>query len=391
MATVHALCTKFHPGWRRGSGEPQRPVARAPPPQKVRSPSEEEDEEDVCSGATKAEPKKGAQSKKDDKPVDPGCPDLLRPDLACLYEAAAPHSGYLNAARGLAARMAWGVGLPVGSTTGHFSDKHDKPMGADFLKATSLCVANGAIARAKLFGLRRIAEGSGISIADLISLHLFLTDSKFHDAVCTSWSILAAQQAPAQDTERAVELHGAHAQVSHAIRAVPSKKAVCYRVCRVQTPSGTCRELLQGHRHGLDKYQLGSIVMWRHAASATTNSNLAEELALRSEPSAGCGLIFKIRRSLGARPAAEFSEYPEHGEMIFAPGSIFRVVGLVPCLEHALSRGSAVSDSPWAVDVGWVAQHAENLSFDDACRARNILIVLDEETSGMLSKEGVGA
>jgi len=353
-------------------------------------PKKQEEETAPPKKAASEESKKKAPDKKakKEKEEDPGCVDLLRPDLAFLFDSCAPSSGYLVAAKKLVNRMAWGVGSNVNHTTGaHFvaSELH----GADFLKAASSSASAGALARAQLFALRRIAEGSGIVVADLIALHLFLTDSGFHSGVCQSWATLAEHQAPEAETARALELQGAHGQLSHALKAIPSKKSLCYRACRIQTASGTCREILQGHRHGLDKYSMGSMVMWRHAASATTDSNLAEEVALRGDP--GCGIIFKIRRSLGARPVAEFSEYPEQGEMLFAPGSVFRVVGLFPCSEHVLNRGGSGSDSPWSIDVGYVAQHSENMSFDDACRARSLVVVLDEETSATLAKEGGGA
>jgi hypothetical protein len=280
--------------------------------------------------------------------------------------------------------MAWGVGAEVGSSTGSFSDKHDAPIGEEFLSAMISCSDPSAIARCKLFALRRVAEGSGLTPADLIAIHLFLADSGFHGAVSECWKTLAAHQASQKDAERAAALQGAHTQVAHAIRAVPAKKAICYRACRIMTESGTLREIIKGHRHGRDQYQLGSLVMWRHAASATTDCNLAQEIALRGSPQGGCGIIFKVRRSLSARPVAEFSEYPEQGEVVFPAGAIFKVVGLYPCSESTFSRGGG-SDGPWSVDVGYVAKQVENISGEEACRARSIVIVLDEETAGAMA------
>jgi len=189
---------------------------------------------------------------------------------------------------------------------------------------------------------------------------------------------LAAYAPTPQETDRALDLHGAHSQVVHALKAVPAKKSVSYRACRISTASGTLREILVGNKFALDTYRPGSMVLWRHAASATTDPSLAEEVALRGSP--GCGVIFKIRRSLGARPMTEFAEYPDQGEVIFPPGSTFKVIGLFPCYERVLTRG-AKSDSTWTCDVGAMVQHAESLNFDDACRAQNIVVVLDEESS----------
>merc|ERR1719253_1036967 len=127
--------------------------------------------------------------------------------------------------------------------------------------------------------------------------------------------------------------------------------------------------------------------MWRHAASATTDSNLAEEVALRGD--SGVGIIFKVRRSLGARPVAEFSEYPEQGEVVFPPGSVFRVVGHFPCNERTIRRGMGDSAAlaAMSVDIGASSQRNDALSWEEAKSSRNIVIMLDEEEPGSIQTE----
>jgi len=100
------------------------------------------------------------------------------------------------------------------------------------------------------------------------------------------------------------------------------------------------------------------------------------------------GIVFKVRRTLGARPTKDFAEYTEHAEVIFSPGAAFRVIGLFPCNERTIGRGSS-SESDWAVDVGFVVQRTDSLGFEDACRARNVVILLDEETPSALHREAV--
>merc|ERR1712008_40154 len=192
-----------------------------------------------------------------------------------------------------------------------------------------------------------------------------------------------------EQSERAMDVQPAMLQVANAMGALPAQKVVCFRACRFSASS--LREMLRGNRHALDGYRPGSIVMWRHAASATSDPTLAEELALRGEPAAGCGVVFKVRRSVGARPISSFSDYPEHGEVTFPPGTCFRVVGLCPFSERLLRRGVQMSDglSQWDVDVGYPVQRTENFSWEDACRSRSCIIILDEEDPAALQREGL--
>merc|ERR1740129_390777 len=148
--------------------------------------------------------------------------------------------------------------------------------------------------------MRLAAEGSGLTVADIAAIHLFLTDPGFHRALCSAWVTLAANQPVAEEAEQAMELQAALMQVGHALHAIPAKKTICYRACRLAVPGGCLREFLLGGRHTLDCYRPGSFVLWRHAASATTDPGLAEEAALRGEPwsPSACGIVFKVRRAV---------------------------------------------------------------------------------------------
>lgn len=291
--------------------------------------------------------------------------------------------------------MAWGVGARIGIAASMVPElEADPSTPVDFLEVVNRITGVGPLARAKLFAQRLIAEGSGLSTADLVALHLFLTNHALHAACCTAWAALAGQQPPAGEAERAQELHAAHAQLAHALKAIPAKKVICYRACRVALSGGILHEFLRGSRHGLDRYRPGSIVLWRHAASATTDPALAEEVALRGEPASGCGIVFKIRRAFTTRPVSEFSEYPEQNETIFLPGSVFRVVGLFPCIERCIRRGSLGDSStfaghPWAAEVGPAIQRNDALNWEDACRSRDILVLLDEEDAAAIQRADV--
>jgi len=267
-------------------------------------------------------------------------------------------------------------------TTAHEEPQAPTPL--EFLKTLPLCAEDSALSKAKLLALRLAAEGSGPTIADVVALHLFTSDPSFHDACSTAY-VTATMPTPTQEeVDQQADLDAATMQLHHALRALPAQKVVCYRTCRVpftMLPSGTLRELLQGHRHGLDCYRPGSVVLWRHAVTATTDPALAEEMALRGQPSAGCGVVFKVRRTTGARSLKGFSDCPERGEVAFPPGACFRVVGLFPCTARCLRRGAAMGEvgDMWSVDVGYAVQRSDALTWEEACKAQSLVVVLDEE------------
>jgi len=310
---------------------------------------------------------------------------MLMPAVEALFQGCMPTPGFLASAKGLAQRMAFGLGAELGSVAahvlaggGHEESQKSQPAD-DFLKAACLACDTSSLARAKLFAQRQIAEGAGLSIVDLVALRLFLVDTAFHTACSAAWTSQAAHQPIVREAERATELHYAHTELSYALRAIPAKNITCLRACRLNSPGGTLREILRGHRHGMDCYRPGSIVLWRHAASATTDPALAEEIALHGQPTSGCSIVFKIRRATGARSVAWLSEYPEQGEVIFPQGSAFRVVGLYPCTARSIYRGVTGDNDCWAVDVGVTTQGTDTYTWDEACRARSIVILLDEE------------
>eukprot|EP00747_Dinoflagellata_sp_TGD_P088028 gnl/TRDRNA2_/TRDRNA2_163852_c3_seq1.p1 gnl/TRDRNA2_/TRDRNA2_163852_c3~~gnl/TRDRNA2_/TRDRNA2_163852_c3_seq1.p1 ORF type:complete len:524 (+),score=95.22 gnl/TRDRNA2_/TRDRNA2_163852_c3_seq1:48-1574(+) len=310
---------------------------------------------------------------------------LMLPDMSHLWLGGAPCSGILVATQGLRSRMAWGMGIEAGAAAATAPEVPELPSTVDFLKSVEVACEVGILVRTKLFAMRRVAEGSGLGMADLVVLQMFLADRGFHDACCAASSTLAAHQPVPSEAEKAADLHSANARLFHALKAIPATKVMCYRASRMAT-GGTLRELLRGHRHALDCYRPGSIVLWRHAVSVTTDPVLAEEIALRGEPVSGCGIVFKIRRAIGARPVSEFAEYPEHGEMIFPAGSVFRVVGLFPCTERCIRRGAAADGGPWSFDVGISVQRSDALTWEDACRARNVVVLLDEEEPSALQR-----
>merc|ERR1712190_266283 len=121
------------------------------------------------------------------------------------------------------------------------------------------------------------------------------------------------------------------AQVYSGLSQLPRDNSMCYRVCRLSLGEDEkLDKVLSGNPDAFDCYKPGSIVLWRHAASATTDPSLAEELALPGDGSDECCIVFKIRRSLNAHTVKKFAEFPKHGEVLFPPFACFRVVGLFP-------------------------------------------------------------
>eukprot|EP00927_Polykrikos_kofoidii_P035876 TRINITY_DN30381_c0_g2_i1.p1 TRINITY_DN30381_c0_g2~~TRINITY_DN30381_c0_g2_i1.p1 ORF type:complete len:3775 (-),score=772.57 TRINITY_DN30381_c0_g2_i1:67-10008(-) len=294
--------------------------------------------------------------------------------------------GYMATAGGLVSRMAWGVGVPVGIVAGRVDDTKVPPSPAEFREALGHCASEISLVQAQLFALRRVAEGSGLVLVDLIALRLFITDDGFHRSCSAAFLTVASAQPAQEDANKAADIYGAHARLAHALLAVPAKKCVCYRVCQLPREQGsTLREFLRGNRHGLDNYRPGSVVLWRNAASATTDGGLAEEVAMRGS---GLSVVFKVRRVVGARSLSEFAEYPTHGEVVFPPCSAFRVVALFPCTEKSIRRGVGSEGGLFSVDLGSTqVQHTESLSWEEACKSRAVVVLLDEEEPGVIHAE----
>jgi len=326
----------------------------------------------------------------------PGMPKYLSPSV----------STYLHCAKGLLSRMTWGAGQDNGTAMPTTSvstaqgaavdeEEQQKPgkVAAELLQALKLIGPDkGALASAQLLALRLTAEGKvGLSPANVIALNLFLSDTSFHSEVNTAMVSQFSQQPLPAVRERAADIHAAHAQLSAAIQALPARKVVCFRSIRF---AGGMRDFLRGHRLGMDCYRPGSIVMWRHAASCTQDPALAEELALHGEPASASGVVFKIRRAASARPVAEFSATPEHQEVLFAPGTIFRVVGFYPCNQQSLRKGTASDAGAWSAELGsaaaCAAQRSEALAWEEVCRSRSAMVLLDEEDAGAAQRADMG-
>jgi len=307
---------------------------------------------------------------------------------------------FVGAADGLVKRMLWGAVKDAGAAVVanarsiHPAEAEEpRAMAKEFVSAVACTDATPeSISSAKLVALRMTAEGAGLSALGIVALRLFITDPRFHEECCAAWSALFTQQPSTAAGERAVDLQGAHAQVAAAIQSLPARKLVCFRALRLQLPGGI-KDALRGHRHGMDCYRPGSIVLWRHAASCTQDAALAEELALHGQPAAGCGIVFKIRRAASARPVADFAAFPEHAEVLFPPGAVFRVVGLFPCTQECLRKGSEVDGGAWAGELGSAAaikaQRSEAFSWEEACRARSVMVLLDEEDAGAAQKTDI--
>ncbi|CAJ1419901.1 unnamed protein product [Effrenium voratum] len=331
---------------------------------------------------------------------------LLEPDASQLWRGCWPPylpqqlspstNTYLCAAQPLMQRMTWGAGkdngvaMPGATAAEEEEKKTEATQAEELLEAIKLTGAKAeAVASAQLLALRLTAEGQvGLSPANIIALNLFLMDTSFHSEVNTAMAAQFSQSPAPSVRERAADIQAAHAELADALEALPARKVVCFRAVRLALPGGL-RELLRGHRLGMDCYRPGSIVMWRHATSCTQDPALAEELALHGEPAGGCGVVFKIRRTASARPVADFSATPEQQEVVFAPGTIFRVVGFYPCTQHCLRKGT-LSDGPWAAELGSAAAasaaRSEALAWEEVSRARSAMVLMDEEDAGSVQR-----
>jgi len=354
--------------------------------------AEKKESEDAEADAKTAAAKKGKQQRPKKEPsMSPQ--ELMVPDMGKLWGRGGPAGGYLESSAALAKRMAWGLNQKV-TMVGSLMENEEWPATAEILDVAKQFASPETVTRAKLVGLRTVAEGTGVECLGAFALSLYTSDEGFHSSVCRAATTLAAQSPEQEDVEYAMDLQPAIIQINWALRSLPAAKATCYRACRFPTSSltgGNLSDVVRGHRHALDSYRPGSVVLWRHPASGTIDPALAEELALRGEPSAGCGVVFKIRRSLGARLIGNLTDYPEHGEVGFPANSCFRVSGLFPLTERSIRRGVAVGPGAalWTVDVGHAMQRNDSLSWDEATRAKNILVVLDEEDPSALQREAL--
>ncbi|CAK9003158.1 Putative protein disulfide-isomerase C1F5.02 [Durusdinium trenchii] len=297
---------------------------------------------------------------------------------------------YLYSARPLMARMTWGAGMDHGTampSTGQVAveEEEKKPAGKlaeELLQAIRLAGANEhALASAQLLALRLTAEGkAGLSPGNIVALNLFLSDVSFHSECSTALSAQLSQSPAPAVRERAADLMSAHSELTNALQALPARKVVCFRALRL-TLAGGLRDFLRGHRLGMDCYRPGSIVMWRHPTSCTQDPALAEELALHGEPAGACGIVFKIRRTASARPVAEFSTTPEHQEVLFPAGSIFRVLGFYTCTSQCLRKGTGSASNAWSAELGSAvaASGGDALTWEEVCRSRSAMVLLDEE------------
>eukprot|EP00434_Breviolum_minutum_P018271 symbB.v1.2.016120.t1/scaffold1220.1/size130986/5 len=332
---------------------------------------------------------------------------LLWPNMAQIFQGCWPAhipqglspstNTYLYSARPLMQRMTWGAGkdhgtaMPQTAPSGAVEIGEDEKTTAalaakELLDAIRLSGAEEtAVATAQLMALRLTAEGKvGLSPANIVALNLFLSDVSFHSECSTAMTAQFSQSPAPAVRERAADLQAAHAELANALQALPARKVVCFRALR--TPGSSLRDVLRGHRLGMDCYRPGSIVMWRHVSSCTQDPALAEELALHGEPSGACGVVFKIRRAASARPVAEFSTTPEHQEVLFPPGSIFRVLGFYPCNSQSLRKGTG-SDGQWSAELGSTcaasAQSGDALTWEEVCRSRSAMVLLDEEDAAV--------
>lgn len=242
------------------------------------------------------------------------------------------------------------------------------------------------IEAAKLFALRRVAEGQSPSMASAMALRLMLSSGLFQQdseklthLLASGFQALCSQAPLTSEQEKILPLL---TQVQIAVEALPAQRGVHFLALNLQTPSGTLREVLTGEVGGIGGLHPGGLLLWRGCASVTTDPCLAKEAATNSRQ--GVALVFRVRTS-SARDVAEFSPSPDLRERLLPPRRFFRIASIHPLEDMVLRRGLAgagpeaeILETFEAPDLGQTGPQAP-LTWEDACSRRAACIVVDEE------------
>eukprot|EP00930_Biecheleria_cincta_P027556 TRINITY_DN19334_c0_g1_i1.p1 TRINITY_DN19334_c0_g1~~TRINITY_DN19334_c0_g1_i1.p1 ORF type:complete len:4939 (-),score=993.22 TRINITY_DN19334_c0_g1_i1:298-13221(-) len=349
-----------------------------PPSKKHRSDEEKENE------------KKDAEADDEGEKPDPSLLQLFDIDVPKLWRhlCAVRHKDAMSE---LFARMAGSL-RPLAVVTSERPRVDDpKPSAGEFLAACRAALLSAdleaseleaSLEAAKLFALRRIAEGKSTALASAIALRLVLGCrpgfAKLLTRLATSFATLCSQVplTPADE-----ELLPFLTQLQLAIEALPSQRGVQFLGMSVQTPSGTLRELLSGEVGGMAALHPGALILWRSVTALTGDPMIAKGAALKG---GGVAVVFKVRSS-SSRDVSVYSPSPDLAERLMPARRCFRVAGIYSLEDMILRRGTSgsghSSELLEAFDVPNVGSlgSAGALAWEDACTKRAACIILDEE------------
>lgn len=239
---------------------------------------------------------------------------------------------------------------------------------------------DAALEGAKLFSLRRLAEGKATSLPSAMALRLLLSDASADGLRERCGDVLSALCSSAPLGADAEAIVPFLAQLELALESLPSQRGTQFVGLNVPTPSNTLCEALNGEA-GVGSFHPGGLIYWRGCGSVTSDPMLAKEAAIKGK---GVALVLKIR-STSSRDVSSFSPTPDLGERLFPPRRCFRVAGLFALGDMTLRRGLATGggvplllEAFETPDLGSGGSGAP-LAWEDACGRREVCVVLDEE------------
>eukprot|EP00434_Breviolum_minutum_P000363 symbB.v1.2.000306.t1/scaffold6.1/size569917/9 len=265
-----------------------------------------------------------------------------------------------------------------------------QPSAAECLKACRAALSNAGessiaaesrLEAAKIFALRRFAEGESPSLLSAMVLRLVLgaqpNSARLLSKLSESFTALCSQ-APLRPADE--EVLPLLTQLQLAVEALPAERGVQFLGLGLSTPSGTLREALQGEVEGVAALHPGNLLLWRGCTSVTSDPMLAKEAALENNVS----LVFKVRSSC-SRDVAAYSPSPDLKERLLPPRRCFRVVGIFAMEDMILQRGTSSSGHAAELleafevpNVGSLGSFGA-LAWEEACTRKAACVVLDEE------------
>eukprot|EP00931_Biecheleriopsis_adriatica_P032930 TRINITY_DN19156_c0_g1_i1.p1 TRINITY_DN19156_c0_g1~~TRINITY_DN19156_c0_g1_i1.p1 ORF type:complete len:5580 (-),score=1373.58 TRINITY_DN19156_c0_g1_i1:6-15065(-) len=362
---------------------------------KRRATKVKESKDDKAASSESSPKKRGDEEKEvqddeDGEVPDPTVLQLLEIDASVLWHhlCAIKHS---DAVGELKARMACSSKpqTVVGADRPRVDDP--KPSAGEFLAACRAALeaagmpsasAAASLEAAKMFAVRRLAEGKTQSLASAIALRLVLGarpgSSRLLGRLAESFAALCSQ-APLSSADEAIL--PMLTQLQHAVEALPSQRGVQFLGLSLSTPSGTLREALAGEVPGLAALHPGGLVLWRGCTALTSDAMLAKEAALSG---GSVSIVFKVRSS-SSRDVTAYSASPDLGERLMPPRRCFRIAGIFALEDMILRRGASSSGGASELleafevpNVGSLGSHGA-LGWEEACTKKAACILLDEE------------
>lgn len=348
-------------------------------PDQKKRPADEEKEKD-----------REEEEEEEDETPDPTMLQLLDVNASSLWHhlRAIRHG---EAVQELRVRMACSAKPQSVVTADRPRVEDPKPSAGDFLKACKAALANAgesnaaadaSLEAAKVFAIRRFAEGQTTTLPSAMALRLVLGAKpgagRLLAKLSDSFAALCSQ-APLKPSDE--EVLPFLTQLQLAVEALPAQRGVQFLGLGLSTPSGTLREALTGEVDGLAALHPGSLLLWRGCTSVTSDPMLAKEAALEG---GSVALVFKVRSS-SSRDVAAYSPSPDLRERLLPPRRCFRVQGIFALEDMILRRGTSSSGNSGELleafevpNVGSLGSFGA-LAWEEACTRKAACVVLDED------------